>query len=158
MDYKDFIEWFQNLSNQKELEWGALWCAVHTEDEDGYCVEPNIGFCPLPSGMSVSWDREKYPYLSLLDNSDLSHVAEANDEETMQTHFTSMLSYIQDHDDILSMMGQTTNSPNRYQDMINFVQKNGLKIHGFAVSAKKKALLELYKEDVVSYIQTTPQN
>ena len=31
MDYKDFIEWFQNLSNQKELEWGALWCAVHTE-------------------------------------------------------------------------------------------------------------------------------
>ena len=158
MDYKDFIEWFQNLSNQKELEWGALWCAVHTEDEDGYCVEPNIGFCPLPSGMSVSWDREKYPYLSLLDNSDLSHVAEANDEETMQTHFTSMLSYIQDHDDILSMMGQTTDSPNRYQDMINFVQKNGLKIHGFAVSAKKKALLELYKEDVVSYIQTTPQN
>lgn len=55
-------------------------------------------------------------------------------------------------------LGQTTDSPNRYQDMINFVQKNGLKIHGFAVSAKKKALLELYKEDVVSYIQTTPQN
>ena len=58
MDYKDFIEWFQNLSNQKELEWGALWCAVHTEDEDGYCVEPNIGFCPLPSGMSVSWTEK----------------------------------------------------------------------------------------------------
>ncbi len=36
MDYKDFIEWFQKLSDQKELEWGALWCAVHTEDEDGY--------------------------------------------------------------------------------------------------------------------------
>ena len=155
---KILLSGFRIFPDQKELEWGALWCAVHTEDEDGYCVEPNIGFCPLPSGMSVSWDREKYPYLSLLDNSDLSHVAEANDEETMQTHFTSMLSYIQDHDDILSMMGQTTNSPNRYQDMINFVQKNGLKIHGFAVSAKKKALLELYKEDVVSYIQTTPQN
>ena len=158
MDYKDFIEWFQKLSDQKELEWGALWCAVHTEDEDGYLVEPDIGFCPLPSGMSISWDREKYPYLSLLDNSDLSHVAEANDEETMQTHFISMLSYIRDHDEILSMMGQTTDSPNRYQDMIDYVKKNGLKIHGFAVSAKKKALLELYREDVVSYIQTVPQN
>ena len=65
---------------------------------------------------------------------------------------------IQDHDDILSMMGQTTDSPGRYQDMIDYVQNNGLKIHGFAVSAKKKTLLELYKEDVVSYIQTTPQN
>ena len=158
MDYKEFIEWFQKLSEQKELEWGAPWCAVHTEDEDGYLVEPDIGFCPLPSGMSISWDREKYPYLSLLDNSDLSHVAEANDEETMQTHFISMLSYIQDHDEILSMMGQTTDSPNRYQDMIDYVKKNGLKIHGFAVSAKKKALLELYREDVVSYIQTVPQN
>ena len=158
MDYKEFIEWFQNLSDQKELEWGTLWCAVHTEDEDGYLAEPNIGFCPMPSGMSISWDRETYPYLSLLDNSDLSHVPEANDKETMQTHFISMLSYIQDHDDILSMMGQTTDSPNRYQDMIDYVQKNGLKIHGFAVSAKKKTLLELYKEDVVSYIQTTPQN
>ena len=158
MDYKDFIEWFQKLSDQKELEWGTLWCAVHTEDEEGYLIEPDIGFCPLPSGMSINWDREKYPYLSLLDNSDLSYVAEANDEETMQTHFTSMLSYIQDHDDILSMMGQTTDSPNRYQDMINYVKKNGLKIHGFAVSAKKKTLLELYKEAVVSYIQTVPQN
>ena len=158
MDYKDFIEWFQKLSDQKELEWGALWCAVHTEDEDGYLVEPDIGFCPLPSGMSISWDREKYPYLSLLDNSDLSHVAEANDEETMQTHFISMLSYIRDHDEILSMMGQTTDSPNRYQNMINYVKKNGLKIHGFAVSAKKKALLELYQEAMVSYIQTVPQN
>ena len=158
MDYKEFIEWFQNLSDQKELEWGTLWCAVHTEDEDGYLAEPNIGFCPMPSGMSISWDRETYPYMSLLDNSDLSHVPEANDKETMQTHFISMLSYIQDHDDILSMMGQTTDSPNRYQDMIDYVQKNGLKIHGFAVSAKKKTLLELYKEDVVSYIQTTPQN
>ena len=158
MDYKDFIEWYQKLSDDKELEWGALWCAVHTEDTDGYCVEPNIGFCPLPSGMSMSWDREKYPYLSLLDNADISHDIEATDEASMQTHFISMLSYIQDHDDILSMMGQTTDSPNRYQDMIDYVQKNGLKIHGFAVSAKKKTLLELYKEDVVSYIQTTPQN
>ena len=47
MDYKDFIEWFQNLSDQKELEWGALSgvpCIQKTRD--GYCVEPNIGFLP----------------------------------------------------------------------------------------------------------------
>ena len=55
------------------------------------------------------------------------------------------------------MMGQTTDSPNRYQDMINYVKKNGLKIHGFAVYAKKKNLLELYKQDMVSYVQTILQ-
>ena len=62
------------------------------------------------------------------------------------------------HDEILSMMGQLSNHPEGYQNMINYVKKNGLKIHGFAISTKKKTLLELYKEDVVSYIQTTPQN
>lgn len=158
VDYRDFIEWYQKLSDDKELEWGELWCAVHTEDADGYCVEPNIGFCPYPSGMSMNWDREKYPYLSLLDNTDICHDVDVTDEETMQTHFISMLSYIQDYDDIISMMGQTTDSPNRYQDMINYVKKNGLKIHGFAVYAKKKNLLELYKQDMVSYVQTILQN
>ena len=158
VDYRDFIEWYQKLSDDKELEWGELWCAVHTEDADGYCVEPNNGFCPYPSGMSMNWDREKYPYLSLLDNTDICHDVDVTDEETMQNHFISMLSYIQDYDDIISMMGQTTDSPNRYQDMINYVKKNGLKIHGFAVYAKKKNLLELYKQDMVSYVQTILQN
>ena len=141
MDYKDFIEWFQNLSDQKELEWGTLWCAVHTEDKDGYCVEPNIGFCPLPSGMSMSWDRETYPYLSLLDNSDSYDRVEANDEETMQTHVISMLSYIQDHDEILSMMGQTTDSPDRYQDMINYVKKTVLKFMDLPSVQRKRLFL-----------------
>ena len=157
MDYKDFIDWFEKISDKKDLEWGNLWCAVHTE-EDGYCGEPNIGFCPYASGSGMSWDKEKYPYLSLLDNADPYNEAEVTDADIMQTHFTSMLSYMQDHDDILSMMGQSTDYQEDYQNMIDYVKKNGLKIHGFAISTKKKTLLELYKEDVVSYIQTTPQN
>ena len=158
MDYKDFIDWFGKLSDKKDLEWGNLWCAVHTEEEDGYCSEPNIGFCPYASGSGMSWDKDKYPYLSLLDNADAYNEAEVTDADIMQTHFTSMLSYMQDHDDILSMMGQSTDYQEDYQNMIDYVKQNGLKIHGFAISTKKKTLLELYKEDVVSYIQTTPQN
>lgn len=158
MDYKDFIDWFEKLSDKKDLEWGNLWCAVHTEEEDGYCSEPNIGFCPYASGSGMSWDKDKYPYLSLLDNADAYNEAKVTDADAMQTHFTSMLSYMQDHDDILSMMGQSTDYQEDYQNMIDYVKKNGLKIHGFAISTKKKTLLELYKEDVVSYIQTTPQN
>ena len=157
MDYKDFIDWFEKLSDKKDLEWGNLWCAVHTE-EDGYCGEPNIGFCPYASGSGMSWDKEKYPYLSFLDNADTYNEAEVTDADIMQTHFTSMLSYMQDHDDILSMMGQSTDYQEDYQNMIDYVKKNGLTIHGLAISTKKKTLLELYKEDVVSYIQTTPQN
>ena len=106
----------------------------------------------------MSWDKEKYPYLSLLYNAVPYNEAEVTVSDIIQTHFTCMLSYMQDHDDILSMMGQSTDYQEDYQNMIDYVKKNGLKIHGFAISTKKKTLLELYKEDVVSYIQTTPQN
>ena len=158
MEYKDFIEWFQNLSDSKNLEWGTLWCAVHTENEDGYCIEPNIGFCPFAAGMSMSWDKEKYPYLSLNDDWDSQEDVDETDEKIMQSHFISMLSYMREHKEILTMMDQAADDTDRYQEMIDYVKKNGLKIHGFAISAKKDTLLELYKEDVVSYIQTTPQN
>lgn len=158
MEYKDFIECFQNLSDSKNLEWGTLWCAVHTENEDGYCIEPNIGFCPFAAGMSMSWDKEKYPYLSLNDDGDLQEDVDETDEKIMQSHFISMLSYMREHKEILTMMDQAADDTDRYQEMIDYVKKNGLKIHGFAISAKKDTLLELYKEDVVSYIQTTPQN
>ena len=158
MEYKDFIEWFQNLSDSKNLEWGTLWCAVHTENEDGYCIEPNIGFCPCAAGLSMSWDKEKYPYLSLNDDWDSQEDVDETDEKIMQSHFISMLSYMREHKEILTMMDQAADDTDRYQEMIDYVKKNGLKIHGFAISAKKDTLLELYKEDVVSYIQTTPQN
>ena len=158
MEYKDFIEWFQNLSDSKNLEWGTLWCAVHTENEDGYCIEPNIGFCPFAAGMSMSWDKEKYPYLSLNDDWDSQEDVDETDEKIMQSHFISMLSYMREHKEILTMMDRAADDTDRYQEMIDYVKKNGLKIHGFAISAKKDTLLELYKEDVVSYIQTTPQN
>ena len=158
MEYKDFIECFQNLSDSKNLEWGTLWCAVHTENEDGYCIEPNIGFCPFAAGMSMSWDKEKYPYLSLNDDWDSQEDVDETDEKIMQSHFISMLSYMREHKEILTMMDQAADDTDRYQEMIDYEKKNGLKIHGFAISAKKDTLLELYKEDVVSYIQTTPQN
>lgn len=158
MEYKDFIECFQNLSDSKNLEWETLWCAVHTENEDGYCIEPNIGFCPFAAGMSMSWDKEKYPYLSLNDDWDSQEDVDETDEKIMQSHFISMLSYMREHKEILTMMDQAADDTDRYQEMIDYVKKNGLKIHGFAISAKKDTLLELYKEDVVSYIQTTPQN
>ena len=158
MDYENFIQWFNELSEKKDLEWDAFWCAVHTEEEGGYCAEPNIGFSPYPSGSSMNWDREKYPYLSLLDSKDIWKDKAEYDEKTMQTHFTSMLSYIRDNDEILSLMGQDSDFQDDYQEMIDYVEKNGLKIHGFAITAKKDTLLELYKEDVVSYIQTTPQS
>ena len=106
----------------------------------------------------MSWDKEKYPYLSLNDDWDSQEDVDETDEKIMQSHFISMLSYMREHKEILTMMDQAADDTDRYQEMIDYVKKNGLKIHGFAISAKKDTLLELYKEDVVSYIQTTPQN
>ncbi len=75
-------------SDDKDLEWGELWCAVHMRKSRMVTVrKPNIGFCPYPSGMSMNWDREKYPYLSLLDNTVICHDADVTDEVTYADPF-----------------------------------------------------------------------
>ena len=48
-----------------------LWCAVYTSDEEGYmCNSGHLGMLINPSGSCLDWDRETYPYLCQLDNSD----------------------------------------------------------------------------------------
>ena len=124
--------------------------AVSCQNQDEMFFDPSAE-APVIGKLSLNQEQLQYGGAVKLN-------VEVTDADAMQTHFTSMLSYMQDHDDILSMMGQSTDYQEDYQNMIDYVKKSGLKIHGFAISTKKKTLLELYKEDVVSYIQTTPQN
>lgn len=154
VDYKEFILWAEAFSKKKNMDLGDLWCAVYT---DTY-MNANIGFVPEPSGSSMNWDREKYPYLSLLDDHDIYETIDETDEKIMETHYISLLSYLEDHDDIIKMMDGTEDFADECQNMITYVKKNGLKIQGFAASVQKETLLELYKEDLVDYIDTQPQS
>ena len=136
------------------MDLGDLWCAVYT---DTY-TNVNTGFVPEPSGSSMNWDREKYPYLSLLDDHDPYEMIDETDEKVMETHYISLLSYLADHSDIIKMIDVTEDFADGCHNMITYVKKNGLKIQGFAASVQKETLLELYEEDLVDYIDTQPQS
>lgn len=153
MDYEDFYQWFEALS----LSYGNLWCAVYTEDEDGYAgyYGRHIGVMPNAAGLCLDWDRKTYPKLCLLDNSDESDDwDQSGDASAMQTHFISLLRYMRDHSDILEMMG---NQGAEFDSMIQNVEKDGLRLYGFAVGVQKKDILKLSEDENVTYIYTTIQ-
>ena len=151
-DYGEFYQWI----NGKELDYVDLWCVVYTEGEHGQLIDNNMGFQFRQGGLCINWDREKYPHLSLLD-SDFLQGNPLDDEKIMAEHFTSMLAYLHDHPDIMKLMGkeETDYSRQRYLDMIDYVEKNGLQLYGFAITAEKDEIIKLMEDPKVSYIYTT---
>lgn len=153
MDYRDFVK----LAGDEWFGFSQLWCAVYAETEGGNIAE-NIGFIPKNSGICMDWDREKYPYLSGLDNENIKNF-DAKDENLMKEHFISMLKYMRDNIEFLEIVDHMHNYDKELFDkIIENVEKNGLKIYGFAGIAKKDDIQKLTENDSVSYIYTIPLN
>ena len=148
-DYESAI----NRLYDKNIHKSGIWCAVYREGESGEPIFENVGFKIANGGMCIDWDREKYPVLSLLDNSGENY--DVFDEEKMKTHFISLLSYIRDNNEICSLMGNYHSANNGfYEHLISYVKDEGLKIHGFYIEAEKEDLLKLWEDEKVSYIYT----
>lgn len=150
-DYADFINWYQSL----ELEGWRLWCAVYTDDGDdgagGYSpIYKNVGFVPWGGGYVLQWDQETYPLLSLV-GEDVA----VEDSAAMTTHFTSMVRYLADHPEIGELLECGLNS-HQAEHMLESIERDGLRIYGFSITAQKDAF-ELLREDPhVNYLYTTP--
>lgn len=152
ISYTDFYNW----AKDKELD-SNLWCAVYTSDEEGYmCNSGHLGMLINPSGSCLDWDRETYPYLCQLDNSNTAMWDMAEDEEKMQTHFISLLSYLRDHSEIVKVLNGNEELP--YDTMIKSVREDGLRIYGFSMVCQKEKLLQLRDEGGISYLYAVPLN
>ncbi|MGN1084967.1 MAG: anti sigma factor C-terminal domain-containing protein [Lachnospiraceae bacterium] len=148
MTYNEFISWFY----ESDIFYGDLWCSVYAENENGGTVLRNTGFSPLSfSSYDMSYNNEKYPYLNLYDIIAPIHTIDA---EIMETHFLSLLKYMQNNEAFMKMM-----DPNIYIDFdeaIAAVEENGLQINGFVILTNKDTLLELSENTAVSYIYPVP--
>ena len=125
------------------------WFGVY--NEVGY----HAGFWSNTSGRLFDWDREKYPLLSTLDSESNIEEMEANaaSATAMQTHFVSMLRYLQDHPEAMKMFGGELDL---LGETISYVEENGLQIYGFAVVADKTTILELAEAENIAYVYTQP--
>ena len=83
-----------------------------------------------------------------------------NKEEYAKKHFISMLQYQKDHPEFLKMVEGDTSGvegePIREwtESKIHYVEKNGLKVYGFAVDATKEMLLNIVDSGKVCNIKT----
>ncbi len=129
----------------------SIWYAVY----DGGISYSNLGFYSDRSGTVMNWDKEKYPSLCLNDGTESVEEKEAKESDVvaMQTHFTSMLRYMGDNSDAAEMFGLN----NIYwNDVISYIENNGIQIYGFAIVADKETILKLAESDNISYVYTVP--
>ena len=150
MDYDSFADWLLN----SEAGYNELWCAVAARDEWDHLIRENIGFRASASGYHMDWDKKSYPYLSLLNNDDLT-CPEDFDGDIMKQHFLSMLQYQKDHPEFAEMMGRGAD-PYGIEKLIEVTEANPLETYGFAIVAEKETFLDLWEDPMVKYIYTTP--
>lgn len=151
MSYEDFKKYIdkQDLSE--------VWCAVQALDE-------NIGFvCNLSYTTAIDWDNKKYPNLlpgcgpDEMNNDEWDTIERNLQKESYASqHLVSLLSYLADQKQFLSMMEENSNeyTPERLRENASYIKKNGLKIYGFATVANKDTLLKLSKQKEVYEIYT----
>ena len=149
--YADFLDW------TKEQFGGAdgFWCALYTSYENQYMCSgsESTGILINPSGTCKDWDRDAYPYLCQLDNSESDSWDMSEDPEKMKTHFISLLSYMRDHPELADMFEYDRGAD--YDGMIESVERDGLRVYGFSFVCQKDTLMKLRDNPEVSYICTT---
>ncbi len=149
-DYQDFMLWFKSL----DFPHTYAWAGIYAEDDFGSWVTENTGVSISPSGHCLSWDRETYPLLSLLDSAD-GQQPDTEDEDVMTTHFLSLLHYLDDHPKVLDLLDDGF-CPLNTRAARDYVEENGLSVYGLALVASRDDLMQLEADPTVSYISVTP--
>lgn len=146
MDYEEFIDFISNT----EYKGTGVWCAP-VVSEDSYNWS-NVGFFYDPPSLSSNnWNNEKYPELTLW-CLEIEDRLDMTQEENALTHFTSMLSYLNNQEQFSKMMHLESMD---FEGMKTYVEENGLKIYGYLTFADKETMLGLMEEEEVYTIYTT---
>ncbi len=142
MTYSEFLDWCNTTGISPD------WCAICEKTDDGYYAEDIIGFNYNASSIEMGYNKEKYPNLNWFDIEDES-------DSAMKTHMTSLLRYMADSKDFCKMIDENTSEEylNRLADNID---KNGINIYGFVVTAQKDTIMNICEN--TPYVYTTPLN
>lgn len=154
MSYDELVAW----SNKSGIT--PDWCAVCEYLGEGvydYYTSGITGFNFLSSASEHAYDSEKYPYLDFFDviGSVDDYSLNKPSAEIMEKHMTSMLRYMLDNKDFYEMVGYHS-SDGELINLMESIEKYGLNIYGFAITAQKDELIEISQNENVHYIYTTP--
>ncbi len=153
MDYEDACKWIDQYGT------GFPWALIVTQD-DGYAE--SMGMYTDYIGAKAAFDEKKYPYLLRFRETFMDDPYEdpPYKEEYAKKHFISMLRYEVDNPEFMKMVAGTTDGiegepiKEWTNNKIRYVERNGLKVYGFAVDATKEMLLNIAKSGKVYCIET----
>ena len=153
MDYEVACKWIDQYGT------GYPWALIVTQD-DGYAE--SMGMYTDYIGVSAAFDEKKYPYLLRCREPFMEDPYEdpPYKEEYAKKHFISMLRYEADNPEFMKMVdGDTSGIDGEFirewtEAKIHYVEKNGLKVYGFAVDATKEMLLNIVDSGKVCNIKT----
>ncbi len=147
MDYTKFLDWIEK--NEDLFSGGIPWVTVVT-DEDRQAGA--AGFYMKPINESMAFDKEKYPYLFGYEDVSTDEGEWMGDEEIAKQHLISMLKYIKDMTAFRKMIlntasfGYTVTSDGYAEEAIDYVEANGLRVYGIALTVYRDQIMKL-KED-----------
>ena len=153
MDYEDACKWIDQYGT------GFPWALIVTQD-DGYAE--SMGMYTDYIGAKAAFDEKKYPYLLRFRETFMDDPYEdpPYKEEYAKKHFISMLRYEVDNPEFMKMVAGTTDGiegepiKGWTNNKIRYVERNGLKVYGFAVDATKEMLVNIAKSGKVCCIET----
>lgn len=156
MPYSEALNW---IDKHEDYELINPWVAVSTSEKT---QRGPIGFYPFFSGAMRGFDKQKYPYLfGYSDPQDYDGRDELREEPNAKKHLMSMLKYMQDQKRFCRMLADIDLDANFYSygenginEIIDYIDKNGIIVYGVAVTAKKEDLVKLHEDRNVFSIGT----
>ncbi len=130
------------------------WVAVRSNNKP-YHGNP-IGFSPSSSGVIIEEGTlpvAEYPCFELA-NCDFNTDLGGYSSQDLETHFKTLLKYASQRQDFLSAFCavNAAGSGNNYLDILDYVEKNGIKTYGVLVHGNRDAILDFAKEDIIHTI------
>jgi hypothetical protein len=154
MSVKQLDELITKYSNKVSFRWAG----VRTESKDktvyylsGFNPNSNDG-----SSTEDSADKNKYPYLQLLDYmADEENRSKFNGsmEEAYTKHFISLLKYMTDREEAVKSLDYNGAKIGYYKNALNYVEKNGVNIYGVLVYGEARSLLEFIDNEKMKSIE-----
>lgn len=150
---------FDDLSRKYNNKISFKWVGVRTESK-GKATNYLSGFNPNFNDGSVSSesaDKNKYPYLQLVDymtdEENSSKFDNGSMVEAYTKHFTSLLKYMNDREEAVTALDFNSTKVDYYKNALNYVEKNGINIYGFLIYAEARDLLEFINNEKIKSIE-----
>jgi hypothetical protein len=152
------VKQFDELSSKYNDKVSFKWIGVRTGSEERP-IDFLSGFNPnLNDGSvsSVSADKNKYPYLQLVDFMTVENNKPYSSSpmvEAYTKHFISLLKYVNDRENAVRALENNSSKVDYYKNALNYVNKNGINIYGGLVYGEATDLLEFISNEKIKAIE-----